>query len=81
VELTGRGLGACRDKGKGAGVGSAGVASIAPEYGNKGGRSATGDTLHGGSNIRCGDVFLLSMIAIVVLNSLTNIGNACLIHL
>jgi len=78
MELTGGGVGACRGKGKGAGGGSAEVAFMAPEGVNKGGRSAAGDTLGGGSNIRCDDV---SMIAIIVLNSLTRVGNACLIHL
>jgi len=54
MELTGGGVGAC----------SAEVAFMAPEGGNKGGRSAAGNTLGGGSNIRCDDV---SMIAIIVL--------------
>lgn len=42
--------------GMGAGMGSAGVAFIAPAGGRTGGRSAAGDTLGGRSNIRCDDV-------------------------
>lgn len=63
------------------GIGGVGMTFTAPMCGRKDGRTAAGDTLGGGSNNRCDGVFLLSMIAIMVLNPLTRIGNACLIHL
>ena len=72
--------------GQGGGVGTdvggsaAGVALTTPV----GGKEGTASDMSGGeSNIRCDDrgrAFLLSIIVSMLLNSVTRIGNACLIH-